>query len=115
MCCCVCVAAVPLFFTYHLCHKEVSGVLRVHVHRGLCHKEVSGVLRVHVHRGGNLLRMCSHMRLWKEEISSLSSALSELLTVMYQQKKGEMSMLMNTLLREAFSLSHSAYSPTPRR
>ena len=62
-------------------------------------REVSGMLTVH--HSVNLKRMHSHMHLWEEELSTLPASLSELPFLMYQHKKGELSMLTHTLLRES--------------
>ena len=62
-------------------------------------REVSGMLTVH--HSVNLKRMHSHMHLWEEELSTLPASLSELPFLLYQHKKGELSMLTHTLLRES--------------
>ena len=41
------------------------------------------------------------MHLWEEELSTLPASLSELPFLLYQHKKGELSMLTHTLLRES--------------
>ena len=73
-------------------------------------REVSGVLTVH--HSLNLTRMHYHMRFWKEELSSLPTSLAELPRLMLEHKRGELSMLTRTLLREA-RLDSAIVTPVP--
>ena len=73
-------------------------------------REVSGVLTVH--HSLNLTRMHYHMRFWKEELSSLPASLAELPRLMLEHKRGELSMLTRTLLREA-RLDSAIVTPVP--
>ena len=62
-------------------------------------REVSGVLTVH--HSLNSTRMHYYMRFWKEELSSLPTSLAEMPRLMLEHKRGELSMLIRTLLKEA--------------
>ena len=73
-------------------------------------REVSGVLTVH--HSLNLTRMHYHMRFWKEELSSLPTSLAELPRLMLEHKRGELSMLTRTLLKEA-RLDAAIIPPVP--
>ena len=73
-------------------------------------QEVSGVLTVH--HSLNLTRMHYHMRFWKEELSSLPTSLAELPRLMLEHKRGELSMLTRTLLKEA-RLDAAIIPPVP--
>ncbi len=73
-------------------------------------REVSGVLTVH--HSLNLTRMHYHMRFWKEELSSLPTSLAELPRLMLEHKRGELSMLTRTLLKEA-RLDAAVITPVP--
>ena len=73
-------------------------------------REVSGVLNVH--HSLNLTRMHYHMRFWKEELSSLPASLAELPRLMLEHKRGELSMLTRTLLKEA-RLDSAIVTPVP--
>ena len=65
-----------------------------------------------VHHSLNLTRMHYHMRFWKEELSSLPTSLAELPRLMLEHKRGELSMLTRTLLKEA-RLDAAIIPPVP--
>ena len=65
-----------------------------------------------VHHSLNLTRMHYNMRFWKEEISSLPASLAELPRLMLENKRGELSMLTQTLLKEA-RLDGAIIPPVP--